>query len=154
MEERIFRFFVDYVGSYICVDEEGYIVNSITKSEKVTNEPIVVGIAPGDLIKGFVPGEMLNADDPTKLQRVINLLNLIDKNELELDVETIDVSNVNEVTINLRDKDISVNFGDMTNINLKIQFLPEILKDVDGKKGTILMNSNEDDFRPRFFEKI
>ncbi len=154
VEERIFRAFVDYVGSYVCIDDTGFVVNIINKSQKVTNEPCIIGITPKDLVKGFVVGEMLNADDPIKLQRVVNLLNLIDKNQLQIDIETIDITNVNEVLVKLRDKDITINFGDMSNMNLKIQFLPEILNDVGNKKGTVLMNSDEDNLKPRFFEKI
>lgn len=154
VEEREFRAFVDYVGSYVCIDNTGYIVNIINKTQKVSNEPCIIGIVPQDVVKGFTVGEMINADDPIKLQRVVNLLNLIDKNELNLDIEVIDITNVNEVIVNLRDRNVDVNFGDMSNMNLKIQFLPEILKDIGNKKGTILMNSDEDNLKPRFFEKI
>lgn len=154
VEERIFKAFVDYVGSYVCIDDTGYIVNIINKSQKTTNHPCIIGITPKDIVKGFVVGETLNADDPIKLQRIVNLLNLIDKNQLQIDIETINISNVDEVIVNLRGGNIVVNFGDMSNMNLKIQFLPEILKDVGNKKGTILMNSDEDNLKPRFFEKI
>ena len=154
IEEREFRAFVDYVGSYACIDNTGFVVNMINKSEKVTDHPCIVGITPSDLVKGFTVGQMLSADDPIKLQRVVNLLNLIDKNHVDLEIETIDVTNVDEVIVKLKGGKIEVNFGDMTNINLKIQFLPEVLKDVGNKRGTILMNSTDDDLQPRFFEKM
>ena len=154
VEERIFRAFVDYVGSYICIDDTGYVVNIITKDQKVTDHPCIVGITPKDLVKGFSAGEILSADDPIKLQRVVNLLNLLDKNKLDIKIEIIDVSNVDEVKVKLNNGDLEINFGDMSNMNLKIQFLPEILKDVGNKKGTILMDSEEDNFKPRFFEKL
>lgn len=153
VEERVFRAFVDYVGSYICIDDTGFVVNIINKSDKVTEHPCIVGITPKDLVKGFSLGEVLSADDPVKLQRVVNLLNLIDKNKLDIKIETIDASNVDEIKVKLANRDLEINFGDMSNMNLKIQFLPEILKDVEKKKGTILMDSDDDDFKPRFFEK-
>ena len=89
-----------------------------------------------------------------EIDEVVNLLNLIDKNHVDLEIEIIDVTNVDEVIVKLTGGKIEVNFGDMTNINLKIQFLPEVLKDVGNKRGTILMNSTDDDLQPRFFEKM
>lgn len=154
VEERILKSFVDYVGSYICMDENGYCVNVINKSDRITNQPIVLGLIPKDVVKGFVLGEMLDVDDPIKLQRVLNLLSLIEKNELAIQIETIDVTNADEVIVKLLGRNINVNFGDMGNINLKIQFLPEILNDIGNKEGTILMNTDEDNLKPRFFEKI
>ena len=72
---------------------------------------------------------------------------------MDIKIETIDASNVDEIKVKLANRDLEINFGDMSNMNLKIQFLPEILKDVEKKKGTILMDSDDDDFKPRFFEK-
>lgn len=154
VEERILKLFVDYVGTYVCIDKEGYCVNVINKADKVTNQPIIYGMIPADLITGFVEGELIDVDNPIKLQRVLNLLNLLEKNEINIQIESIDVSNVDEIIVKILDRKVTVNFGDMTNINLKIQFLPHILDDVGKKSGEILMTSTDDDLKPRFFEKI
>ena len=97
---------------------------------------------------------MLNADDSIKLQRVVNVLSLIEKNELNLDILEIDVNDRDNVIVLINNGDIKINFGDMSNMNIKTPFLPAILEDKEGKKGTIYMNSDSDNIQPIFSEII
>ncbi|MBE5821916.1 MAG: FtsQ-type POTRA domain-containing protein [Clostridiales bacterium] len=154
VEEREIKAYVDYIGAYMCIDETGYCVDSIKKDDKQDNIPIVRGINPVDTTQGFAVGEILNADDNIKVQRVSNLLNLIEKNELDMQILEIDVTDKENVTIVINNGDIKINFGDMSNMNIKIPFLPKILEDKQGKKGIINMNSDSDDIQPIFSEII
>lgn len=154
IEEREIKAYVDYIGAYMCIDETGFCVDSIKKDQKQENIPIVRGINPVDSTQGFIVGEMLNSDDSIKVQRVSNLLNLIEKNELNIKISEIDVNEKDNVTVMINNGDIKINFGDMSNMNIKIPFLPKILEDKQGKKGIINMNSDSDDIQPIFSEII
>ena len=154
VEEREIKAYVDYIGAYMCIDETGFCVDSIKKDQKEENIPIVRGINPIDSIQGFMIGDILNADDSIKVQRLSNLLYLIEKNELGLEIYEIDITDKDNVSIIINNGDIRINFGDMSNMNIKIPFLPKILEDKQGKKGIINMNSDSDDIQPIFSEII
>lgn len=154
LKERQKKAYIDYVGSYVCIDEEGYMLESIKKEEKIDNLPIITGITPKDIVKGFTLGELVDADDPIKIQKITNIFSLISKNDLVLDIQTIDVSDKDNVNITIDDGSKTIKFGDLSNMNAKIVYLKEILEHTKEKKGTIIMDSADDDLKPIFSENI
>lgn len=154
IEERYKKAYIDYVGSYVCIDEEGYMLETIKKEEKIDNLPIITGITPKDIVKGFTLGEIIDADDPIKIQRIVNIFSLINKNEIMLDIKSIDVSDKDNVNITIDDGAKMIKFGNLSNMNAKIVYLKEILELTKDKNGTIIMDSSDDDLKPIFSEEI
>lgn len=154
IEERTIVAYVDYIGAYMCIDETGYCVDSIKKESKKNDLPVIKGINAVDSTKGFTIGQILETDDNIKLQRLIYLLNLLKREELNLQIQEIDILDKENVIVIINNGDIKINFGDMSNMNTKIPFLPEILEDKQGKKGTIYMNSDSENIQPIFSELI
>lgn len=151
IEQRYVKAYVDYIGSYMCIDETGFCIDSIQKPDKVDGIPIITGLSPKDMVKGFAIGEILDVDDPVKIQKYTNLFELLQKNELNLDIEKIDLSNTGNTIILIENQNKIIEFGNMENVNAKIPFLKKILEVEVDKKGTIYMNKTSD---PIFSEKV
>ena len=154
IRERQKKAYIDYVGSYVCIDEEGYMLESIKKEEKIDHLPIITGITPRDIVKGFELGQLIDADDPIKIQRITNIFSLISKNELVLNIHSIDVSDKDNVNVTIDNGTKTIKFGDLSNMNAKIVYLKEILEHTKDKTGTIIMDSSDDDLKPIFSENI
>lgn len=154
LTEREKKAYIDYVGVYAIIDANGMILEEVNKNEASDILPIVKGVLPKDIIKGFELGKRIEADEDLKIQRLLNVLDLMEKNEIIFNINEINVTNKDEILITIEDGAKVINFGDLSNMNIKIKYLEKILESNIGKKGLILMNSNENNLKPIFKETI
>lgn len=117
--ERHLSGYVEYMGSYLYIDENGRVLESVSHfTEKL---PVIVGLE----FSEFSIGSILNVDNQSSFDTVVTLAKLFDKYEMEAEVIRIDVSK--DEDIHLYIYNIDVEFGDIRDADLKIRTIKEIL---------------------------
>jgi cell division protein FtsQ len=142
---------VPYLGNYLLMGGEGYIVDTIDNPDK-SKLPLVKGIS----FDSFVLGQALKAKAPQTIKDTLALLEAIkdsdkqDKFDLIDGIKVIDVNDTNKVYIFV-DNRIEVNLGDLNDLNYKLNFLKQIYFKKLSKedKGLIDFSTGENpDFVP------
>ena len=117
---------IPFLGTYLLMDEEEYVVDTIDDPNNSTL-PIVKGIG----FDSYVLGQALNVKTPQTLNNAIILLKAIDdsdkedKNKLFDEVRVIDVTDSNRVYLFV-DNRIEVNLGDFKDLTYKLNFFKQI----------------------------
>lgn len=138
--ERTPAYLIFSSGVYVCADEEGYVLSVHTDSSE-RDLPVVRGIE----LTSYKIGQTIstgNEDQMKALNALFNEIVLCDMQngnyKLSEHIEIVDVSEYNEIWLFV-DELLSVNLGDVDNIEYKIPALKEILQTeaVEGKSGLI-----------------
>jgi len=129
---------IPYIGAFVYIDEEGYIL-SIDENKGEVELPQIFGIELIDVI----PGEKLFSGDGKEAYREFIAFSK-EKGLLPL-MKYINFSDNNNTMIELIDG-IKVAFGPLDNVKYKLSFLSKILEDMDNKEihaKQILLNKGD-----------
>lgn len=150
VEERIATYSVDYMGKYVLINTQGYLLE-ITEDNR--GLPIIQGITTKE--EDVVPGRRLINEDLTRLETVIKIMNSANENGLDGKVTSIDISNENDYIIYLSEEKKRVHLGENTNLSNKMLYVVAIMQQEEGKEGDIYVNGDlNDKFQPYFREKV
>jgi cell division septal protein FtsQ len=129
VKERAVCGYVEYMSSYLCIDENGRVLEVSTKMDEQL--PVVVGYKPD----GFAVGELLNSDGDTHFTTLVTLARLIKKYEIEDSV--VQVSLKEEGNTHIYINDIDVELGDIKDADEKIGMVKSIVQTLsdDNVKG-------------------
>jgi len=117
---------VPYLGTNLVTDEEGVVLDTAENADK-SGLPCVKGLTFGQ----FNLGQALKTDDPEVLRTSIRVISAIRDSDGENGfnflrlVKYIDASNTNGIFLFV-DSRLTVNLGDMQDLNYKISFLKQI----------------------------
>ena len=125
---------VEFLGSYLYFDKDGVVVESQNvKSNKV---PLVTGLE----FDSIVLNEKLPIDNEEMFWEILNITQVLNKNEIHIDEMCFDLN----YNVNLVIDDVKILLGNMENLEYKIIQLREILPEISEKKGVLnLGNFNE-----------
>ena len=138
--ERTPAYLIFSSGVYVCADEEGYVLSVHTDSEE-RDLPVVRGID----LASYKIGQTISTGKEAQMRALNALFNEIvlcdlqnDAYKLSTHIEIVDVAEYNKFWLFV-DETLSVNLGDVDNIEYKIPALKEILQTeaVQGKSGLI-----------------
>lgn len=151
IEERIPKYSVDFMGKYVYINTQGFLLEISEDNSK--GLPIIQGIStPEDKI---VLNNRLDKEDLEKLEDVIKIINTANENGLENKITSIDISDKNEYSIYLEEEKKKVYLGDNTNLSGKMLYVIAIIEQEKGKEGNIYVNGDlNNKFKPYFSEKI
>jgi cell division protein FtsQ len=138
VEEREEIAIIPYIGSFVYIDEEGYIL-SIEEKKGEIKLPQIFGLELIDLEVGN------NLYDILKEDSVKDFINLSKQARLLQSMKYINFSDNNNIKVEL-ENGIKVAFGPLDNVKYKISFLLKILEDVKKKNldvRTILFNKGD-----------
>lgn len=128
-----------YLGNYILMDKEGYILDTIDRPDK-KGLPLLKGIS----FEGFELGQALNVKNPQSIEDTVGVLDAIedsdknDKFKIFDILKTIDVNDTKKIYLLLDDR-IVVNIGDLKDISYKLNFLKQIyLKKISKEEKGLL----------------
>jgi cell division septal protein FtsQ len=130
VQEYKLRAYVPYMGSYLCIDDEGRVLDVQKNNEKKL--PVVDGLN----FSEFALGETLQTDNPGSFSTVVQLSKLFEKYELAESINKVDVSDITD--IHLYAGKVDIEFGDFTDANEKIVRIVEILKQLDTNYAGVL----------------
>ena len=119
---------VPYYGTYLVMDNEGYIVDT-TKSQGDENLPVVNGLN----FDNYEIGHALIVDNPKKIKQLMTLILQIKESDevgeyaLSDKIIFYDVNDVYNILITLNEE-LIVNLGDLRDLRYRLDTLKEILK--------------------------
>lgn len=142
--EKVLTGYVKYLGAYIYFDKDGYVVES--SSVKTAGVPQIMGLEFGYAVLG----EPLPVENPEVFVSILNITKLLEK--YELDSEKIYFQASGDITIYFGEVKVSLG-SDGGTLEDKLMVLPELLPNLEGRKGTLQMESYDENggryvFRP------
>lgn len=150
IEEREQNYNVEFLNGYAYINNQGYILEI---AEQKLDLPVIMGITTPQ--EQVVAGNRLNDEDLEKLETVIQIMNICKSYELDKKVSSIDITNKNDYIMYMEEEKKTIHLGNDSNLTNKMLYVPSILKENQGKEGTIYLNGNiNGDFKPRFREKV
>lgn len=149
IEERKLAYLLEYAGSYVYVDKQGYLLE--INSEKL-QLPILQGAVTETV--DFVEGKRLCKEDLVKLSTVFKIMELAKTNEMEELVTRIDIEDEKNFKIIMETKEKTVHLGEDSNLNTKMLTVKAILEKTEGKAGEILVNMDLNKEYPVFRERV
>lgn len=150
IEEREQNYNVEFLNGYAYINNQGYILEI---AEQKLDLPVIMGITTPQ--EQVVAGNRLNDEDLEKLETVIQIMNICKSYELDKKVSSIDITNKSDYIMYMEEEKKTIHLGNDSNLSNKMLYVPSILKENQGKEGTIYLNGNiNGDFKPRFREKV
>lgn len=134
--------YVKYIETYLYLDKDGSVVES--SSVKTEGVPQITGLE----FDHAVLGKMLPVDNPEVFNSILNITRLLQK--YEMTAERIYFSKASEITLYFGDIRVALG-NNTTTLEDKLMLLPELLPSLEGKAGTLQMQSyNENGGRYTF----
>lgn len=146
--ERSVRFQFEKEGSFIDIDNQGYILDEVTERANVI-------LISGYTTKDIVQGNRLCEEDLKKLSDVMQIMQEINNNDLGDKVTKVDISEKNNYILYLDGEGKIAYLGDVNLINDKIAYIKKILEMESGYEGEIFVNVDFSNGEyPYFREKV
>lgn len=144
--ERVPTYMLKFANAYVYINNQGYMLEI---SEEPLELPIISGFkTPTENIKA---GNRLVVDDLIKLENVIKIMEIAKTTSVAEKITEIDISNTTNYKIIIANEGKTVDFGDLTNINVKILKIEYIIEQEQGKEGEIYFQGTE---KAVFREKV
>ena len=133
VEERTAAFMLKRESDYVYINNQGYILECNTEAISV---PIIIGYATQDL----TPGNRLDNQDLKKLEQAIQIIENAKSNGISEMIYSIDIANANNYILDIPSETKKVQFGDNSNINVKMLWIVELIEKEKGVDGEIILN--------------
>lgn len=130
--EKVLTGYVKYLGAYMYFDKDGYVVES--SSVKTAGVPQITGLE----FDYVVLGEPLPVERPEVFVNILNMTKLLEKYELDSDRIYFQASG--DITVYFGEVKVSLG-SDSGTLEDKLMILPELLPNLEGRKGTLQMES-------------
>lgn len=127
---------------YAYINNQGYILEI---SDVALNLPIITGYSS----QNITPGGRLEVKDLKKLDTLIEIQSIAKTQNISDLITEINITNDKNFILSIPSQKKTVEFGEGTDINVKILKLIEVLKKTEGQEGTIFMKN-----RVYFSEKV
>lgn len=130
--EKVLTGYVKFMDTYMYFDKDGYVVES--SGVRTAGVPQIMGLDFGYM----VVGQELPVEDRNVFNNILNITRLLNKYELRAD--KLYFGENGEITVYFGD--VKVAFGnDMNTIGDKLMLLPELLPSLQGRSGTLQMET-------------
>ena len=139
--EKVLTGYVKYLGTYLYFDKDGYVVES--SSVKTAGVPQITGLA----FDNVTVGEALPVKNPEVFSSILNVTKLLEK--YQLSSEKIYFQESGEITVYFGDVKVSLG-NDGTTLEDKLMQLPGMLPNLEGKSGTLQMETYSENGRYTF----
>lgn len=144
--ERKPTYMLKFANAYVYINNQGYMLEM---SETPLELPTITGFkTPSEQIK---EGNRLEIEDLKKLEDVIKIMNSVSDKTFSGTITNIDIEDSTNYKLTLTSENKIVNFGDTTNINVKLLKIEEIIEKEKGKEGEIYFQNSE---KTVFREKV
>ena len=140
--EREPTYMLKYEKKYAYINNQGYILEI---SDIALELPILTGYSSENII----PGNRLDVEDLEKLDTIIEIIETAKTHEISNIITEIDITKTNNFIISIPSQMKTIEFGDGSNINVKILTIIEVMKKTEGQEGTIFISN-----RVYFREKV
>lgn len=150
IEERIPKYSVNFMGKYVYINSQGYLLEM---SEDSKGLMIIYGITTNE--DDVVPGKRLNNEDLGRLEDLMKITSSANENGLEGKITSVDIKDKNDYTIYLEEYKKKVHIGNTSNLSNKMLYILAIIGQEEGREGDIYVNGDlNNKFQPYFREKV
>lgn len=150
IKERQKNYNVEFLNGYAYINNQGYILEI---SEQKLELPVILGVSTEQ--EQIVAGNRLNTQDLEKLGTVIQIMNICRNYQIDDKVTNIDIKDKDNYILYLENEKKTINLGNESNLSNKMLYVSTILKENEGKEGTIYVDGDiNNNFKPRFREKV
>ena len=144
--ERVATYMLKFANGYVYINNQGYMLEI---SQEPLELPIISGFkTPTENIK---EGNRLVVEDLKELENVIKIMETAKTTSVGAIIAEIDISDPTNYKIIIPSENKTVEFGDLTNINVKILKIEYIIEQEKGKQGEIYFQGAE---KAVFREKV
>ena len=133
--EKALAGYVKYLDTYMYFDKDGYVVEC--SDVRTAGVPQITGLS----FDHMVLGELLPIENPEVFGTILNLTKLLDKYELTADKIYFHTSG--DITVYFGDVRVALG-TDQSGLEDKIMLLPNFLKELEGKSGTLQMEKYDE----------
>ena len=133
--EKALAGYVKYLDTYMYFDKDGYVVEC--SNVRTAGVPQITGLT----FDHMVLGELLPIENPEIFGTILNLTKLLNKYELSADKIYFHTSG--DITVYFGDVRVALG-TDMAGLEDKIMLLPNFLKELEGKSGTLQMEKYDE----------
>lgn len=130
--ERIPTFMLKFSNAFVYINNQGYMLEI---TETPLELPVIVGFSTS--AEEIKEGNRLCVEDLKKLDDVIKLIESAKLNKLENLITQIDISDSNNYILTLESEQKTVQFGEFSNISIKMLKIEAVLEQEKGNKGEI-----------------
>ncbi len=149
VEERKPAYLLEYAGSYIVIDKQGYMLE--IKNEKM-NLPVIQGAVTST--EEFKVGNRLCTEDLEKLAEILRIVEIAQVNDIYTIITGIDIENAENIKLIFESEDKVAYLGDSSNMNTKILMIKSIIEKEKGNPGEIFLNFDLNKKNPIFRERV
>ena len=133
--EKVLTGYVRFMDTYMYFDKDGYVVES--SSIRTAGVPQVTGLN----FDHVVIGQALPVEDKDIFNKILNVTKLLNKYELKAD--KLYFNRAGEVTVYFGEVKVALGSESLA-MEDKLMLLPELLPSLEGKKGTLQMNTQSE----------
>lgn len=133
VQERVATYMLQNENQYVYINNQGYIL-------EISQNPLELPIIKGFSTKEIQTGGRINVEDLKKLDIVIQIMDTAESNGIREKITTIDISDANNYILEIPSENKTVQFGDASNINVKILWIIDLIDKEKGISGDIVLN--------------
>lgn len=133
VQERVATYMLQNENQYVYINNQGYIL-------EISKNPLELPIIKGFSTKEIQTGGRLNVEDLKKLDIVIQIMDTAESNGIREKITTIDISDANNYILEIPSENKTVQFGNASNINVKILWIIDLIDKEKGISGDIVLN--------------
>ncbi len=149
VEERKPAYLLEYAGSYVVIDKQGYMLE--IKNEKM-NLPVIQGAVTST--EEFKVGNRLCTEDLEKLAEILRIVEIAQVNDIYTIITGIDIENAENIKLIFESENKVAYLGDSSNMNTKILMIKSIIEKEKGNPGEIFLNFDLNKKNPIFRERV
>lgn len=138
IQERVPTYMLKFGNSYVYINNQGYMLEI---TEKPLELPTITGFE--TITEEIKEGNRLVINDLKKLEEVIKIIESAKSNSLEKMINNIDITNQGDYSLTIESENKVVRFGDITNANIKMLKIEEIIQQEKGVAGEIYFQDSE-----------
>jgi len=138
IQERTPTYMLQFGNSYVYINNQGYMLEL---SETPLELPVITGIETS--VEEIKEGNRLVVNDLQKLEDIIKIMESAKSNSISNMISGIDISDKANYKLTIASENKIVQFGDATNINIKLLKIEEIIQQEKGISGEIYFQDSE-----------
>ncbi len=152
IKERVPQYIIEIANGNAYIDSKGYILEM---SQEKLPLPIILGYQTSiENIIDFQNTKKLSDEDCKRIEVINKVFESARNNGILTYITSINITNIDDVVLNLDAEQKIAYFGDCSNANLRILYLKKMLEEENGRAGEAYINGNIHTLKPYFREKI
>lgn len=154
IKERVPQYIIEIANGNVYIDSKGYILEI---SQEKLPLPIILGYGTSiENIIDFQNTKKLSDEDCKKIEVINKVFESAKNNGILTYITSINITNIDDITLNLDTEQKIAYFGDCSKANLRVVYLKKMIEEEKGHTGEAYINGNMNTLKPKpyFREKI